>query len=355
MSSNKMKVATRITILSSLLFILLSFFLYRQLPDLMTQNALVIMLYISYVYLGALSIAIALFILWWPAEALLIFMLNKKSNKFSPQRRRFLQHSFNAAIMSLTAGSTILGITNVKNGPILKKVKLKLPKINLDTPLSFIQISDLHIAPTIEQSFLTKVVEKINSLNVDFVAVTGDLVDGSIEAIGKKVDPLKDLKSKHGTFFVTGNHEYYSGVHAWVSYLKLLGIKVLDNQAQVISHLDHSFLLAGVPDIRMEKSASSPAAAMGDFAPLVDYKILLAHQPRSCYAAFDAGFDLMVCGHTHGGQYWPMTDLIEYFQPFVKGFGKYKDLTVYVNSGTGQWGPPMRLGTQAEITLFEIS
>jgi hypothetical protein len=177
------------------------------------------------------------------------------------------------------------------------------------------------------------------------------------------VAPLSDLRPPDGVFFVTGNHEYYSGSREWTRLLSEMGIHVLDHEHRVLRRGEDAILVAGVPDLhgsRMgpvaagepEWTTSDPAAALKSAPPELR-RILLAHQPGSAFAAEKAGFDLMLCGHTHAGQFWPWT-WVPRLQPFSEGLHVLGKMHVYTNRGTGSWGPPLRLGSRTEITRIEL-
>jgi predicted MPP superfamily phosphohydrolase len=208
-------------------------------------------------------------------------------------------------------------------------------------------------------------VEKVNALNADMVAITGDLVDGSVSELLDHVAPLQSLTSTHGTFFVTGNHEYYSGAHGWIDALRALGVKVLMNEHVVLHHsVDEQdpeqamMVVAGVTDYSAhhfdEAHRSSPELAMSGAPVHAAFKLLLAHQPRSAHAAMQAGFDMQLSGHTHGGQFWPWNHFVKLQQPFTAGLHKLHSLWVYTSRGTGYWGPPKRFGAPSEITLLRL-
>ena len=233
------------------------------------------------------------------------------------------------------------------------------------------QISDIHVGPTIRHAYLARIVARVNALQADMVAITGDLVDGRVADLQRHIAPLSDLKSQHGTFFVTGNHEYYSGAHAWIDELRRLGLTVLMNEHVVLHHdSGHSpagmvtargtapLVVAGVADFSAhqfdETHRSDPAAAMLGAPPHAQMRLLLAHQPRSAQAAADAGFDLQLSGHTHGGQFWPWMHFVKLQQPFTAGLNRLKNLWVYTNRGTGYWGPPKRFGVPSEITHLRL-
>jgi predicted MPP superfamily phosphohydrolase len=190
------------------------------------------------------------------------------------------------------------------------------------------------------------------------VAVTGDLVDGSVRELASHVAPLSALASRHGTFFVTGNHEYYSGADAWVVELRRLGLQVLVNEHVLLQHDGESLALAGVSDFSAHhfdaKQRSDPHAAMAGVPAATMLRVLLAHQPRSALAAAQAGFHLQLSGHTHGGQFLPWNLLVRLQQPFTAGLNRLQGLWVYTSRGTGYWGPPKRLGAPSEITHLRL-
>jgi len=190
------------------------------------------------------------------------------------------------------------------------------------------------------------------------VAVTGDLVDGTVQELAHHVAPLAQLNSRHGTFFVTGNHEYYSGAHAWVDELRRLGLRVLMNEHVLLQHGDAALALAGVADFSAHhfdpSHRSDPHAAIAGVPDHAGVRVLLAHQPRSAAVAAQAGFHLQLSGHTHGGQFLPWTWFVRLQQPFTAGLNRWQDLWVYTSRGTGYWGPPKRLGAPSEITHLRL-
>lgn len=231
----------------------------------------------------------------------------------------------------------------------------KLPQ-ELDG-LRIAQLTDIHIGPILNDKWLQHIVDRVNALDADIVAITGDLVDGSVAELGSHVAPLANLKAKYGVFFVTGNHEYYSGVEEWCEYLKSINIKVLRNEHVSIKIGNSVLDIAGVDDWSSRHFAGghnlSKALAGRDQNNPV---ILLAHQPVSMHDAAKNNVDFQMSGHTHGGQIWPFNYLVYLQQPISRGLFAHpnSDLQVYVSSGTGFWGPPMRLGTYAEISCFSL-
>lgn len=261
---------------------------------------------------------------------------------------------------------TLWGFANARRTAAV--VSVDVPIANLPAALQgfrLAQISDIHLGPTIKRPYLQRIVERVNSLDADLVAITGDLVDGSVIELRDHVLPLSALTSTHGTFFVTGNHEYYSGVHGWIDALRGLGIRVLMNEHVLIHHNrdtqdseQATMVVAGVADFSAhhfdETHRSNPALAMVGAPAEAVFKLLLAHQPRSAAAAAQAGFDLQLSGHTHGGQFWPWNHFVRWQQPFTAGLHRLQSLWVYTSRGTGYWGPPKRFGAPSEITLLRL-
>ena len=275
-----------------------------------------------------------------------------------PERRRFFHQSANIGVLGLSALAGAFGVWRARRHPSI--VKVNIPIENLPEQLegyTIAQISDLHLGPTLSGVFMSRVVKSINELKPDMVAITGDLVDGSTTHLAGYVDPLKNLNSADGTFFVTGNHEYYSGAELWCRTLSDLGLNVLNNAHSVIHRGAAKLLVAGVNDYRAHKilpsHRSDPVAAVAG-APNCDARVLLAHQPGSCLDAREQQFDLQLSGHTHGGQFFPWNFVVGRFHPFHRGLNAWQKGWVYVNCGTGYWGPPMRIGVDSEITLLVL-
>ncbi|MEP7138452.1 MAG: metallophosphoesterase [Caldimonas sp.] len=219
------------------------------------------------------------------------------------------------------------------------------------------QISDVHVGPTIKRPYVEAIVATVNGLDADLVAVTGDLVDGSVAQLAEHVAPLAGLRSKEGIYFVTGNHEYYSGAAAWVRELRRLGLVVLMNEHVVVHRGGAALVVAGVTDFSAahfdRAQASDPRSALAG-SPAGAFRLLLAHQPRSADAAEAAGFDLQLSGHTHGGQFWPWNLFVRLQQPFTAGLHRWRRLWVYTSRGTGYWGPPKRFGAPSEVTFIRL-
>ena len=263
-----------------------------------------------------------------------------------------------SAVVALALLLTLLGLYNARKPPRVKTVDVPLK--DLPTALhgfKIAQISDMHIGPTIKRPAMKYVVSTINRLEVDAVAITGDLVDGNVYELSRHVAPLAGLRSRHGTFFVTGNHEYYSGHLPWIKYLPTLGVRVLLNEHVILLHHNVPIVIAGVTDFNAasyDTSHRTDVALAITGAPRAAVKVLLAHQPRSCTEAEAAGFDLQLSGHTHGGQFLPWNFFVRLQQPFTAGLHRFKTMLLYVSRGTGYWGPPVRLGSPSEITLIRL-
>jgi len=254
--------------------------------------------------------------------------------------------------------ASLLGFWNARRTAGVRDVDVRLAHLPLALQgFTIVQISDVHVGPTIRHRYVEKIVEAVNRLKPDLVAITGDLVDGSVPELRAQVAPLSRLVSRHGSFFVTGNHEYYSGVAPWMAELERLGIRVLHNEHVVIDRADAQLVLAGVTDYSAghfdASHRSDPRAAMAG-APAAGVRVLLAHQPRSAPAAAEAGFDLQLSGHTHGGQFLPWNFFVRFQQPFTAGLHRLGRMWVYVSRGTGYWGPPKRFGAPSEITRIRL-
>jgi hypothetical protein len=281
-------------------------------------------------------------------------------NAVLPQRLDLpaLTHWSALAVFALAYLITLIGYANARRTAGV--VHVDVPIAGLPSGLDgfrIAQISDIHIGPTIREGYLRRIVDAVNSLEADMVAITGDLVDGSVRELAAHVAPLAQLRSRHGSFFVTGNHEYYSGAHGWIAELQKLDIRVLMNEHVALRHGDALAVVAGVTDYSAghfdPAHMSDPKRAIAG-APPAGVRLLLAHQPRSIFAALDAGFHLQLSGHTHGGQFLPWVYFVKLQQPFVAGLHRMRDMWIYISRGTGYWGPPKRVGAPSEITLLRL-
>ncbi len=259
----------------------------------------------------------------------------------------------------LALGVTLVGFVNARR--VAQVVEVEVPIAGLPAAFrgySIVQISDIHVGPTIKRGYLNAIVTKVNALKPDAIAITGDLVDGSVQRLGIHTAPLERLSARDGAFFVTGNHEYYSGADQWIDEMRRLGVTVLMNQHVVREREGNALMIAGVADFMAhqfdESHRSDPHAAAAGAPDNVRIRVLLAHQPRSAEAAADAGFDLQLSGHTHGGQFFPWNLFVPLQQPYTAGLNRLRSLWVYTSRGTGYWGPPKRFGAPSEITRVTL-
>jgi uncharacterized protein len=263
------------------------------------------------------------------------------------------------AVPVLALFVTVVGFINARRRAVVRNVDV--PIAGLPARLhgfSIVQISDIHVGATIKRGYVTRIVDAVNALDADMIAVTGDIVDGSVKRLSSHTAPLGGLSARYGAFFVTGNHEYYSGANAWVAEMRRLGLRVLLNEHVVLEHNGEAVVVAGVTDYSAHHfdpaQRSDPAAAIAGAPPRAGVKVLLAHQPRSAFAAAKAGFDVQLSGHTHGGQFFPWNLLVKVLEPFAAGLHRLDGLWIYVSRGTGYWGPPKRFGAPSEITRIRL-
>ena len=291
-------------------------------------------------------------------KAVSLFASGNGSVPEDPGRRQVLMQTMNLAIIGIASGLTGYGIYEARRRPSVKEIDI--PVSSLPSSLNgfrIVQITDVHAGLTVKRGFVETIVEMVNDLKPDLIAFTGDMVDGSVEALKNDVEPFAKMKARHGVYFVTGNHEYYSGVEEWVKEAQRLGMKVLLNSHDVINAGDGRLLIAGVTDYSgkdfFESHRSDPALAVSG-APATDVRILLAHQPRALSLAAPLGFDLLLAGHTHGGQFFPWNLAASAGQPYLSGLHNHEGTWIYVSKGTGYWGPPVRLGARSEITVVNL-
>ncbi|MEW6058358.1 MAG: metallophosphoesterase [Bdellovibrionota bacterium] len=309
----------------------------------------------------AILVTVIFYSLFVDGTAILVRFMRRlaKSKPYDKERQRFFRQAGQAGVLLAASASTGLGLRQALAGPIVKEVRVPITGLADGlVGLRIAQLSDLHVGPMINRAYVERVVEMTNSLKADLIALTGDFVDGSVAQLRNDVEELAKLRAPYGIFFCSGNHEFYSGIQEWMQYFKTLGFRVLENQHTVQTINGARLLIAGVHDYtanqRNPDYMSDPDAALVGASP-ADLKILLAHQPRSCFAASKAGFDLQLSGHTHAGQFFPFSLVVRFAHPYVRGLNLHdKKMWVYVNQATGYWGPPSRLGVPAEVTLLVL-
>ncbi|MFD8865260.1 metallophosphoesterase [Streptomyces sp. NPDC059590] len=270
-----------------------------------------------------------------------------------PSRRLFVARTVAVGAATVAAGTVGYGTYSVLRGPRLKRVTVPLAKLPRQAHgFRIAVVSDIHLGPILGRAHTRRIVETINRTNPDMIAVVGDLVDGSVADLGPAAEPLRELRARHGSYFVTGNHEYFSGAAQWVDHVRELGLRPLENQRTELGGFD----LAGVNDVAGEDEGEGPdfKAALGDRDP-ARACVLLAHQPVVIHDAVDHGVDLQLSGHTHGGQMWPGNYVAQLANPTAAGLERYGDTQLYVTRGAGAWGPPVRVGAPPDITVVELA
>lgn len=262
-----------------------------------------------------------------------------------------------AAVCLIALAAGALGLRSALRPPRIAQLRVEIERWPraLDG-FRIVQLSDLHIGPILGRSFAEETVARANALEPDLVAITGDVVDGSVHLLADEVAPLANLRAQHGVFFVTGNHDHLSGARAWTAFLSELGMRVLRNERVAIGARGASFDLLGVDDHHAHLiggGAEDLAAALAG-RDAERPAVLLAHDPGTFKRARHRAIDLQLSGHTHGGQLWPFRWYVRLAVPWVEGRHRRGRVQLYVSRGTGFWGPPMRLRAPAEITAIEI-
>jgi hypothetical protein len=282
-------------------------------------------------------------------------LVSRERAPVDPERRVFLARAAAGAAAAAASGAVALGVRCAFEDAEL--TELRVPIGGLPRRLSgltVVQLTDLHVGPTLDVRFVERLVERVNALRPDVVALTGDLVDGSVEHLGQAMAPLRRLRARLGVFAVTGNHEYYSGVEEWVRELRANGIRVLRNEAAPV---DGGLDLLGVDDWSAARQGLGQGwdldAALRRRDPARP-AILLAHQPRGVERAVAKGIGLQISGHTHGGQIWPFGALVALTQPVLVGLHRLGGGHIFVSRGAGFWGPPMRVPSPPEIARIEL-
>ncbi|SED62804.1 hypothetical protein SAMN05216532_5152 [Streptomyces sp. 2231.1] len=268
-------------------------------------------------------------------------------------RRLFVSRVVAGAAVTTAVATVGLGTHGVLRGPRVKRVTVPLARLpRAAHGFRIAVVSDIHLGPVLGRSFAQRVVDTVNATQPDLIAVVGDLVDGSVKDLGPAAAPLAGLTARHGAYFVTGNHEYFSGAEQWVEEVRTLGLHPLENARAELPHFD----LAGVNDVQGESEGQGP-----DFDRALDGRdparacVLLAHQPVQIHEAVRHGVDLQLSGHTHGGQLWPGSLIAAAANPTVAGLDRYGDTQLYVSRGAGAWGPPTRVGAPSDVTVIELA
>lgn len=295
-------------------------------------------------------------VVWW------VFKRSAWHKNTSPERREFLRNSSRLGVLGLTTAVFGKAAYNAMANPTLHRVHVAIKDLPVELEgFSIAQISDVHVGQLKNQTeYVQLIVQTVNACNADIVAVTGDIVDGSVARLARDVAPLAKLKGKLGTFFVTGNHEYYSGAAEWIAHFKTLNWQVLQNEHQVIQVGQHKVVVAGVHDLKaaghIAAHACNPTQAMAGAPVDAALTLLLAHHPGTAELIDGLNIDLQLSGHTHAGQYFPATWIVQWVHPYSQGLNRRNDSQIYVNSGTGYWGPALRTtDVVGEVTLLTLT
>ncbi|MFT5087268.1 MAG: putative MPP superfamily phosphohydrolase [Candidatus Latescibacterota bacterium] len=264
--------------------------------------------------------------------------------------------NIDVATLGFTSLLALWGLYQARRTPAVRRIEVPIANLphELDG-LRIAQISDLHVGPTIKMDFVHRIVERVNHLEADLIVFTGDMADGPVERLAAHVAPLAQLSAPLGLFSITGNHEYYSDVHAWTDKARALGFQVLLNESRLVNYQGRTMAVVGITDHSagemVSEHRSDPQGALSR-APAADFVLLLAHQPRSIHHA--QGAHLQLSGHTHGGQFFPWKYIVPLQQTYLAGLHRHDETWLYVHSGSGYWGPPLRLGAPSEIALLTL-
>jgi predicted MPP superfamily phosphohydrolase len=326
-------------------------FIYHAKPKLIDN-----LWFITYAWLGSTAMG------WWAAFILLSIPFDVGLLVYflfgSYAKAYLLARQINFIILILSLLIVLFGFIEVLRGPRIKSISLSIPDLPAAlNNFKIAQLSDLHIGPTIRRKYIEKVVRRTNSSAPDMVMLTGDIADAKAADILSALEPLKDLTAPNGKFYVTGNHEYYWDAVGLMDEIKKLGFTVLVNENRVITVKDAKILVAGIPDTiggKFLKGHEPDVKQAVLSSEKTDFKILLSHRPEYCIEAEKIGVNLQFAGHTHGGQFFPFNFLVAMAHQYYRRLNKHGRLWLYVNPGTGYWGPANRFGIPAEITLLTL-
>lgn len=259
------------------------------------------------------------------------------------------------AAVSLSA----LGVWQAVQVPDVKSIEVKVKGLSpsLDG-FKLVQLTDLHASRLLQGPWIQAIVDKTQALQPDLIAITGDLVDGTVTARRDDVAPLQALSAPKGVWVIAGNHEYYTQYQPWIEHFNSLGLRLLLNEHSIIEQGDAAFALAGITD----KSAAVHGQPMPDVTAAVAGIpagmpiIMLAHRPDTAKDSAAAGAALQLSGHTHGGHIVGMHKIVQMANDgYVGGLYQVGDMQLYVSYGAGLWaGFPLRLGRASEITLITL-
>ncbi len=274
---------------------------------------------------------------------------------FDQSRRRTLKIIFDVTMLIAAAAYLLRGLSQGLRDPDLNTIRVKIKDFPFER-FTIMQLTDIHVGRTIKRDFIQRLVDRTNAVSPDMVVITGDLVDLPIEKIKLDLLPLRELKAK--TYFILGNHEYFHGAEAALAYIRELGIQPLLNESVVIEHEGRRFNLIGINDLIGTRMGILPPDIDRAFSQVDEQHacIVLAHQPKTIRMVDTKRCDLMLSGHTHGGQIFPFGYLVMMDQPYLAGlFEHAPNRHIFVSRGTGYWGPPLRVLAPSEITQIVLS
>ena len=352
---------TGVVLMALLAFIMLS---WRLLPPLLPPETAFNVLRLGWVWMGVATYLVLAVLSLGGVRTLGAGWKRRRAVEATPapvseERRQFLARASAGVALAATGGAASYGVWRAYHPPVVNEVAVRLPGLPkaLDG-FTLVQLSDIHVAPLIQRRFMDALVAQCNGLKADLVCITGDLVDGSVQALGYAAGALSNLRSRHGTYFVTGNHEYFSGDEEWTEALERMGVTVLRNRHVRIGEPGASFDLVGVDDWGARRSgyrrSYDLAAATAGRDPS-RASVLLAHQPAGWREeALKAGMGLQLSGHTHGGQFFPFNLVVSAVWEHDAGLFREGDSHLYVSRGTGFWGPPLRVAAPPEIVKVTL-
>ncbi len=287
----------------------------------------------------------------------LVYDLNLSLFKRIPyqyKRRKFIKIMFDATMLILAISYLFRGFKGGFSEPVLNAVDVAIEGFSQEGYV-IMQLSDLHVGRTIKKSFVEELVTRMNAQNPNIIVITGDLIDHSLDAIKEDLSPLQNLVAP--TYFILGNHEHFHNATEIITHIRSLGITVLLNESLQIKEGDVHFNLIGLTDVLGERIGEYPIdieKAYKETDPTLPC-IVLAHQPKTILRLEKRACDLMLSGHTHGGQIFPFGVLVMLDQPYLSGLHRHDaKKQIFVSRGAGYWGPPLRVLAPSEISKIVI-